>query len=288
MIVPFTPGGATDVMARLMSTKLSEALGQPVIVDNRSGAGGNIGVGALAQSPPDGYTIALVTNSTTAVNPYLYSELPYKLEQVVPFAIFATIGYVLLIRAGLAANLESFIRLLKASPGHYNGANAAPASLVANEMLRREFNVEFVNIPYKGDTEALNAMMAGDVDFLFTVAPQMASLAAAGKVTAVAVASPRRNPLVPNVPTFTDSGYPNFFDMTSWFGLALPANTAPQIVERLNRLAVRAVESPDFAGRLMELGISPMTSTTAETAQYVADARERWKRAIVLSGAKVS
>ncbi|WP_051953981.1 Bug family tripartite tricarboxylate transporter substrate binding protein [Xenophilus azovorans] len=288
LIVPFPAGGPTDAIARALAEQLRAGLGQPVVVENKAGAGGNIGIGEAMRSPRDGYTLALITATTSAINPTLYAQLPYDAEKdVAPISVFARCGYVLVTRNGLPDTLSALVAAIKAKPGSFNGAYASTVSQVGNEMLKKSYGLDFVNVPYKGDGEVLNALMAGDVDFYFTVSPSLGALVEAGKIKAIAVATPQRNTLVPNTPTFGEAGSPDFFDMTAWYGIATQAGVPDEIVNRLNREIAKVVATPEFGARLKAMGLVAARNTSVQAADMVRNDRLRWQDPIRSSGAAV-
>jgi tripartite-type tricarboxylate transporter receptor subunit TctC len=289
LIVPFPAGGPTDAIARAMADQLRAGLGQPVVVENKAGAGGNIGVGEAMRAARDGHTLALITATTSAINPSLYPNLGYDADKDVnPVSIFALCGYVLVTRNGLPANLKDFIAAVKAKPGTFNGGYASTVSQVGNEMLKKTFGLDFVNVPYKGDPEVLNALVGGTVDFYFTVSPSMGSLVEAGKIKALAVATPQRNVLVPNTPTFAESGYPDFFDMTAWYGIATPSGVPADVTQRLNAEITKVVATPEFGARLKGMGLVAGRTSASQAADMVRTERTRWQAPIKASGASAS
>lgn len=289
IIMPFPPGGPTDVAARLIADQLRQRLGQPVVVESRPGANGNIGLGEAAKAPRDGYTLAIITATTSALNPNLYDNLPYDPDKdLVPIAIFAKVAYALIAKPTLpASNLRDFIALLKSKPDGYNGGFPSTVALVANEALKTSAGVRFLSVPYKSDPEVMNAAMRGEVDFYFSVSSQLGALTSSGRLKGIAISSKQRSPLMPDVPTFAEAGMPDFFDLTAWFGLATGAGVPEEIILRLNGEVNRLVKSPDFAERIAKFGFFPSVGTPQEAAATVRDDRARWGVAIKKTGAKV-
>jgi tripartite-type tricarboxylate transporter receptor subunit TctC len=287
IVMPFPPGGPTDTVARLIADQLRIALKQPFVVENKSGAGGNIGLGEAAKAPKDGYTLAIITATTSAINPNLYPNLPYDADRdFVPVAIFAKVAYALVIRPGIPANnLTDLVALLKSRPGAFNGGYASTASQVANVLFMRAAGVRFVSVPYKGDANVHTALMSGEVDLYFTVSQQAGPLISAGKLKGIAIASAQRTPIMPNVPTFAEAGMAGFFDLTAWFGLVTNAGVPNEVVARLNQEVNRVVSAPEFAARLAQFGFFPFTTTPQEAADLVRNDRVRWGRAVKESGA---
>ncbi len=289
IVMPFPPGGPTDTIARLIADQLRLSLKQPFIVENKAGAGGNIGLGEAAKAPRDGYTLAIITATTSAINPNLYPNLPYDPDKdFVPIAIFAKVAYALVTRPGVAANnLAELVALMKSQPGTLNGGYASTASQVANDLFMKAAGVKFVSVPYKGDANVHTALMSGEVDLYFTVSQQAGSLISAGKLKGIAIASAQRTPIMPNVPTFAEAGMPGFFDLTAWFGLVTNAGVPGEVVARLNQEINRIVSAPEFAARLAQFGFFPFITTPQEAADLVRNDRVRWGRAVRESGATV-
>lgn len=288
-IVPFPPGGPTDTIARALADGLRVSLGQPVVVENKSGANGNIGMGEAMRAPADGHTLALITTTTSALNPHLYAALSYDAEKAVaPIAILAKATYVLLARKAQPAALKDLVAAIKAKPGSFNGGYSNTTSLIGNDFLKRALSLDFVNVPYQADGAVLLALAGGEVDFYFTVSPQVGSLVEAGKFNAVAVAAARRSPLLPNTPTFAEAGFPSFLDMTAWFGVATQAGVPQNIVDRLNRELTKIAATPEFAARVAQLGWSVAEpGSAAETAAFVRQERARWQAPIRAAGVKI-
>lgn len=287
IVVPFPAGGPTDTLARTMADQLRASLGQPVIVENKAGAGGNIGLANAMRAPRDGYTLALITATTSAVNPALYASLGYEVDDVAPIAVFAQCGYVLIGRSTGPSTLKELIAKIRGSAASMNGGHSSAVSLVGVEAMKKFSGADFVSVPYKSDTEVLNALMAGDVDFSFTVSPQLPGLIQAGKLKAIATATPQRSPLAPEVPTFEEAGFPGFFDLTAWYGLAVQTGVASDIVNRLNSEIQKALQSPEFAARLKAMGLSATSNTPAQAADWVRKDRLRWAAPIKASGATI-
>jgi tripartite-type tricarboxylate transporter receptor subunit TctC len=242
-IVPFAPGGGTDIVARALSAKLSGVWGQPVIVDNRTGGGTTIGTGVAAASAPDGYTLVLVA-STFAADAALYPQLPYHpLRSFTPIALLTTFPFVLAAHPSVgASSVKELVTIAKASPGRLNyasGSGSAPARL-GMELFKLLAGVDIVGIPYKGAAPAVTALLAGETQLLFTTLPQSLPHIRSGKVRALAISAPQRYPLVPDLPSIAESipGY----DFTSWHGLLAPAGTSKQIVDKVNAEVIRALQ----------------------------------------------
>jgi tripartite-type tricarboxylate transporter receptor subunit TctC len=289
IVMPFPPGGPTDTIARLLADQLRITFKQPFVVENKAGAGGNIGLGEAARAPKDGYTLAIITATTSAINPALYPTLPYDPDKdFVTVAVFAKVAYALVARPGIPANnLGELAALIRARPGALNGGYASTASQVANDLFMKAAGAKFLSVPYKGDANVHTALMSGEVDLYFTVSQQAGPLVSAGKLKGIAVASAQRTPIMPNVPTFAEAGMPGFFDLTAWFGLVTNAGVPNEIVVSLNREINRIVSTPEFAARFAQFGFFPVTHAQQEAHDFVRTERARWGKAVRDSGAKV-
>lgn len=291
IIVPFPPGGPSDTLARMVAERLSEAWKQPVVVDNRPGAGGNIGLGLAAKAPADGYTFAQVATSTFAVNPNLYKNLPFDAEKdFIPVALLTRIANVLLVNPEVPAkNLAELVALMKSKPGSLNGGypGAGNSAHIALVMLERAAGAETTRVPYKGDADGMSALMGGQVQVYFTVSFVAAPQIKAGKVRAIAIAAPARSPGLPEVPTFAEAGLPNFMDTTAWFGLATNTGVPAAIVRKTNEEVNRALATPKVRDYLLRIGATPGSGSAEEFAEFARTERARWGRAVQESGVKV-
>ena len=266
LIVPFPPGASSDVVGRMLGQKLTEQLGEQVIADNRPGAGGNLGIGVAAKSPPDGYTIVIATASI-AVSPSLYANLAYDaVKDLAPVARLALIPNVLLVHPSVPAKtLRQFISLARAHPGKLNfgSGGAGTTNHLANELLKSLEKINMVHVPYKGVTQAMVAMTGGEVDEVVmpitTALPQIR----AGKVRALAVLTERRIAVLPDVPTTKEAGVDSL-TMPLWYGMFAPAATPRDIVARLSRELVQALEAPDLKKRLAALGVEAWPGTSGQ------------------------
>ena len=287
IIVGYPPGGPTDAISRALGDRLSALLGQPVIVENKPGAGGNIGVAEAARSGRDGHTLVLLTSTTSALNPHLYASLGYDEKDIIPIAIVARATYTLVVRNGLPNDLKELAASIKAKPNTFSAATGNATSLVANYMLQKALGIDLVSVPYKGDAEAMTSIISGQTDLYFTVSGQLSSFLQAGKMKAIAVAGPHRGAILPTVPTFAESGLPNFFDLSIWYGIGTHASTPPELVERLNREITKIVASPEFKATLKTMGTEPATTNVAEARELIRADRARWQGPIKASGATV-
>jgi tripartite-type tricarboxylate transporter receptor subunit TctC len=280
-IVPFPPGGATDIIARLVGQKMSEAWAQPVVIENRAGAAGAIGSEAVARAAPDGYTILMGTTSTHAVGPAVNPKLPYNhLTDFAPVTLVATFPNVLVAHPSTAASLRELIALLKANPGKYNfGSSGAGSSThLAGELFKQMTATDINHIPYKGTGPLLNDLMAGHVAFAFDQITAVMSGVQAGKLRALGVASAERSAALPDVPAISEllPGY----EATAWVGIFAPAKTPADVVARLQGETRRIVQLPDIAQRLRELGATALASPPAEFAEFVRRDTDKWRRLV--------
>src|SRR5881392_3881879 len=234
-ILPFPPGGPTDILGRLIGERLASSLGQPVVVENRGGAGGNVGAEAAAKSAPDGYTLVLVAPSL-AISPSLYSKLNYDpLRDFAPVSLVATVPNVIVTQPALAPTLQEFIALAKSKPGgmNFGSGGSGTSNHLAGELLNLVADIKLVHVPYKGVNLAMNGVLAGEVQLVFIGVPVPAPHIKAGRLRGLAVLAAQRSPLLPEVPTATEAGLANF-DVTTWYAILAPAATPRPIVARLN------------------------------------------------------
>lgn len=265
LIVNFPPGGAADVLARLIGQSLSETLGQPFVIENKGGANGNIGGEAVARSAPDGYTLLMSSGSMVAINPHLYASMPFDpAKDIVPVAAVARVPFYLVVRAGSPAqDFKAFIADLKANPGKRNfgspGIGSSPH--LATELLKKMTGTDAVHVPYRGAAPALNDLLAGQLDFLFDPGIAIEHVKA-GKLRAIAIGSPQRAPQLPNVPTLDELGLAGF-DADAIFGVYAPAGTPDEIITRLNAEINRALATAALTERIMAVGNIPAAMSSA-------------------------
>ena len=290
MIVPFPPGGATDIVARLLAQKLTESWGVQVLVDNRAGAGGTIGSDIAAKSPPDGYTILMGTSSTHAVAPSLYSKLAYDpVRDFAPVTLVASATILLAIHPSLPTrNVRDLIALAKKQPDALSFASSGNGGIshLVGEHFKSVAGVQMLHVPYKGDTPALIDLVSGQVHLMFGTAVSFLPYVKAGRLNALAVTNPKRSPIVPNVPTVAESGLPGF-EALQWFGIFAPAGTSKDIVAKLNTDIVRAARLPDVRERMTSLGADVVGSTPGEFAAFQRADTAKWAKVVKLSGAKI-
>lgn len=282
IIVPFAAGGNTDAFARLVGEKLDVAMGQRFIVDNKAGAGGNLGVGQLARAEPDGYTLGMGTVSTHAINPTLYKNLPYDpTTAFAPISLFVTLPNVLAVNPSIEANtVPELIELLKANPDKYTFASSGigTSTHLAGELFMAKTGTKMSHVPYKSSGQVMLDVVAGHVDMAFDNIPTVAQQASAGKVKALAVTSLERAPLLPDVPPMAE--YIPGFEATSWHGLFAPAGTPPEIVNKLSAEIQKIMHEPEMQAKFQGMGAKPIGSTPEEFAQFITAEREKWATVI--------
>ena len=280
LVVPFTPGGSTDIIARVLGARLSASLGRTVIVDNRPGAGGSIGATEVARARPDGDTLLMGHIGTLAVNPWLYPKLAYDpVKSFAPIAYVARVPNVLVVNSGSTiASLGELIDRARAQPGrltYASGGNGSAAHLVT-EALRLSAKITLSHIPYRGTAPAVNDVMAGQVDFTFTGTPPLLPQIKAGRLRAIAVSSLQRLPSLPEVPTVAESGYPGF-DADQWYGVVAPAGTPASMVSRLNDEINAALAQADVLQSLADQGAEPVRASPAVFAELIERELPRWR-----------
>jgi len=288
IIVPFAAGGPADVYARFIGSRLQEALGQPVVVDDRPGAGSIIGTDAVAKSAPDGYTLLMMSNTHT-VNETLIPNKPYQLLR--DFVPVATINYsdlVLVVHPSVGANsVADLIRIAKANPGKLNYASSGPGTPyhMAGELFKAMAGVDMVHIPYKGSSGARTDILGGQVQMMFDAVPTMAEHAKAGKVKALGTSGKTRSAVLPDVPTISEAGVAGY-EAVIWLGLMAPKGTPPAIVARLNSEITKIQSRPEVRQEWVSQGALPMSMTADEFGRYLSDDIVKWERIVKISGAK--
>ena len=290
LVVPFPPGGSLDITGRLIAQRLTDMWGQAVVVENKPGAGGNIGADFVAKAAPDGYTILLGALSTHAVNPNLYAKMPYDaVRDFAPITLIATTPNVLVVNAATpVGNVREFIAWTKANPGKLafgSGSNGSAGHL-AGELYKVDTGTDAVHIPFKGGAPATQALLAGDTQFMFDNLANAMAQVKAGKLKALAVTTAERSTLVPELPTMAEAGLPGF-DISTWYGLFAPAGTPAAIVAKWNTDVTRILNSPDVRAKLMADGAEPAPDTPEQFAQMIARELAKYARIIKASGAKV-
>ncbi len=288
LVVPFPAGGPTDAMARLLAQKLSDRLGQQVVIDNRGGAGGGIAAELVARAPADGHTLFFGTTGTMSINPSLYKKLRYDpVKDFAPVSLMATTMNVLVVNPEVPAkNLAELVQLAKSKPGElaYGSAGNGSSNHLSGELFKFIAGVQVSHVPYRGSSPALVDLLGGRIAMMFdTIAVQTQNIAA-GKVRALAVTGPRRSPLLPEVPTAQEAGLKGF-DVTIWFGVLAPAGTPAPIIERLNREIVAVMATDDMRKRMQADGAEARTTTPAEFAVLIKQDTAKWAPVVKASGA---
>ena len=290
IVVPFPPGGPADVLARTVGDRIAAALGQPVVVDNRPGAGGNIGMELVAKAAPDGHTLALAPAGNLTVNPSLYRNVPYDVgRDFAPVTVIAAVPNVLVVNPQVPAkDLAELIAYAKANPGKLNYSSPGPGSgaHLAGELLKSSAGIDIVHVPYSGIAPAVTAVIAGDVQLMFAGAPSALPQVAGGKLRALAVASPKRIASAPALPTLSEAGLPGF-DVTSWYSIVAPAATPPAVVERLQKEIARALTSPDVKAKLTGIGAEPIANTPEEFAAMIRVETAKWSKIVKDANIKI-
>ncbi len=276
-ILPFPPGGPTDILGRLISERLGAQLGQPVVTENRGGAGGNVGAEAAAKSAPDGYTIVLVAPSL-AISPTLYAKLNYDpVKDLAPVSLVATVPNVILTQLKHPSTLREFIAEAKAKPGtlNFGSGGSGTSNHLAGELFNLMTGAKLTHVPYKGVNLAMQDVLAGRIDFVVIGVPAAAPHIRAGKLRPLAVIAKQRLPALPEVPTVAEAGLPGF-EVTTWYGILAPAGTPRPIVARLNGELGKVMRSPEMRERLAGIGTDPLTSTPEEFAAYIQSEIGKW------------
>ena len=290
LVVPFPAGGSTDLVARVVAEKMSQDLGQQIVVDNRGGAGGNVGAAAAAKADPDGYTILMGTVATHSINSALYRKMPYDpVKDFAPISLLVVVPNVLVVNPDFPAkNVQELIALLKEKPGEYSYAssgNGTPLHL-SGELFKSMAGVDMVHVPYKGAGPALVDVMGGHVPIMFDNLPSSAEHIRAGKLRGLAVTTAERSPSMPELPTIAEWGLPGYETYT-WNALFAPAGTPPDVITTLNEAAVAAVQDPGVKAKLATMGASVVGSTPEELGQHVAAEMAKWAPVVKASGAQI-
>jgi len=290
VVVPFPPGGGTDIIAREVTQKVTKTTGWNFVIDNKPGAGGNLGVDAVAKSPADGYTIVLGQTSNLAINPTLYAKLPYNPQtDLAPIGLVASAPLVIVVPAQSAfKNLGDLVAAAKAKPGVVNFASPGNGTVahLTGEQFQKTAGIVFQHIPYKGANQAMTDVMSGQVQLYVSSVPSVLQQIRTGSLRAIAVTSAKRVDDLPQTPTVGESGYKGF-DAVTWFGFLAPAGTPKDIVTRLNAEFNKALQQPDLRKRLGDEGADPLGGTPEQFADLIRVDTARWSKAVKDSGVRI-
>jgi len=288
LVVPFPPGSTPDIVGRTLGAKLQQTLGQPFVVENRSGAGGNIGTDAVAKAPADGYTLLIGINGPIATNKYLYRSLPYDPEKdLAPISLLATAAQMLVVAPQLnVESFQAFTDYTRAHPGRisYGSVGSGSASHLTMELLKSELKLDLVHVPYRGFPPAVTDMLAGNIQAMFAIIPGVLPHVRAGKMKALAVTALRRSKLAPAVPSVAELGMPQL-ESLAWIGLLAPAATPPEVLERLSAETRRGMHAADVSDVLGRQGFDVVAGTPAEFRRWIDAESAKWARVIRASGA---
>jgi tripartite-type tricarboxylate transporter receptor subunit TctC len=295
IVVPFAAGGTTDILARALAPELSRVFGQPFIIENKPGAGGNVGADNVAKSAPDGYSLLMGTVGTHAINPALYPKMPYDhVKDFVPITLVAGVPNVLVMNPAKAEaygikSVPDLIRYAKANPGKLNMASSGNGTSIhlSGELFKTMTGTFMVHFPYRGSGPALLDLIGGNMDLMFDNLPSAMPQIKAGKLKALAVTSAERSAAVPELPTIAEAGPVKGFEASSWFGLLAPAGTPADIVNRLQQETAKALGAPALKERLLSQGAIPSGMSPADFAKLIAAETKKWAEVVKASGAKV-
>ena len=288
-VVPYSPGGSTDTLARTLAQKMSDSMGQQVVVDNRPGANGNIGMEIVARAPADGHTIVLGYIANVAIGPSLYDKLPFDpVKDYEPVTLIATSPNVLVAHPGVPVKtLKDVIALAKSKPGQITYASASVASVghLTGELLNQLAGIKMTHVAYKGSGQAVTDLLGGHILLMFSGFSSTLAHIKSGKLRAIAQTGEKRSPALPEVPTIAESGFQNF-EATAWYGIHAPAKTPKPIVNRLYAEFVKALKLPDVQARLSNLGFEISASTPEYYAKYIRSEIRKWEKVVKVSGAR--
>lgn len=287
MIVPFPPGGVTDIVARAVAAKLAIELGQSVVVENRAGASGVIGAEAGARSPADGYTLVMGNISTLAINPVSFAKLPYDpIASFDPVSMVAIQPLIIAVHPSLPVkSLSELVQFAKSQPGKLNYGTAGSSIYLAVEFFSAAAGIKMNHIPYKGSAPALTDLIGGQVQVLFDPFSSIYPYVASGKVRALAVTTDKRSATAPTLPTVAESGYANF-DVSSWQGIVVPAGTPKAVIQRLNRDLVKVLSTPEMKERFSQYSAVTAASTPEQFSSYIKEEIARWQKVAIDAGVK--
>ena len=286
VIVGFTAGGTTDIIARLVGQRLAETWGKPVVIENRPGAGGNLGAHIVAQAPPDGYTLLVGSVGPLAINRSLYRNMPYdSLRAFSPITLMAAVPNLLVVHPSVPARtLPELVALARATPGKLNFASTGPGTSahLSGELLKQMAGIDIVHVPYRGAV-AVNDLLSGQVQMMFATIPSVIAHVRAGALLPIAVSSTNRSGALPDVPAVRELGYPEF-EASSWFAMVGPAGMAPDLVEKIHREVARILRAPDIHEQLSAQGADPIASSPDELDRYMRSETEKWQKAVTAAG----
>jgi tripartite-type tricarboxylate transporter receptor subunit TctC len=290
IVVPFTPAGAVDIATRATANEMQKILGQAVAVENKPGAGGNLGVLDVARSAPDGYSIVMSTSGIQAINPALYSKMPLDPnKELIPVAPIVALSNVLVVHPSVPArSVKEIIALAKKDPGKWTYASSGNGTSIhmSGAMFTQFTGTDILHIPYKGSAPAVTDLLAGQTNMMFDNIPSSLPHIKSGKLIAIATTGAKRDPALPDLPTIAEAGVPNY-ESGVWFGLMVPAGTPRDVVMRLNAAAVQGTKSPEFIKRMTDLGYSIIAGSPEDMARMLQDELKRWAPIVKASGAKV-
>jgi len=289
IIVTFPPGGPTDIIARAVGQKLTDAWGQPVVVDNRAGAGGNIGTDLAAKAAPDGYTLLVSNFGPFAISPFVYAKLPYDpVRDLTPITLAATSWFFLVVHPAVPANsVRELIALARARPDQitYASAGNASPSHLASALFQMSAGIRLTHVPYKGGAPSVGAVLAGEVQMAIESPPPIVPQVKAGRLRALGAARANRSPLLPDVPTISEAGLPGF-EVGSWYGFHAPAGTPPAIIGKLHAEMVKAMNTPELRERFASVGAETIANTPEQYGAFVQAELRKWGKVIRAAGVK--
>ena len=288
-VVPWPPGGGADTLTRLLAPRLSEALGQQIIVDNRGGAAGNIGADITAKSPPDGYTIAFAYSGTHSINPSIYSKMPFRESDFAPIIWLSSVPQVVVVHPSLPVKtIKDLIALDKARPGQlsYGSSGSGAINHLTGELFNNMTGTKLVHVPYKGGGPAAVALLSGEIGMIFGEPASVVGFLKAGKLRAIAVTSGKRSLSLPQLPTVAESGVPGY-EVTSWNGVLAPAGVSPEIIRRLNSELNKIIAAPDMSKRMIELGFEPVGGPPEKFGELIRSETAKWAPVVKRAGIKV-
>jgi tripartite-type tricarboxylate transporter receptor subunit TctC len=290
VVVTFPPGSTPDIVGRALANRLQSAMGQPFVVENRAGAGGNIGADMVAKAPADGYTLLVSTNGVFAINKSLYKSMPFDPDKdLQPISLLATAPQMLVVKPSLGLHdFKAFLGYARHNPGKlsYGSVGAGSASHLTMELLKSAAGVSLVHVPYKGFPPAVTDMLAGNIDAMFAIVPGVLQHVKAAKMTGLAVTALKRSSLAPDVPSVAELGYPQL-ESLAWIGLGAPAGTPPQVIERLSGETMRGMHVPEVRDLLGKAGFDVVAGSPRDFANWIKSESEKWSKVIQASGAKV-